>query len=68
MGLLGLPFDYNSSFTLGPAKAPDVIRGVLTNGWLNYATENAMELSSTPQWIQSGDVVISQQSTFVEDI
>ncbi|MFQ3198002.1 MAG: arginase [Paraglaciecola sp.] len=68
VGLLGLPFDHNSSFTPGPAKAPEVIRRILTNGSLNSATENGIELKANPQWTQCGDIAISQESAFVEEI
>ena len=68
VGLLGLPFDHNSSFTPGAAKAPEVIRHTMVNGSLNTGTENGMELKANPQWTDCGDIVISQQSAFVEDI
>lgn len=68
VGLLGLPFDHNSSFTPGAAKAPEVIRNVLANGSLNSGTENGMELKTNSQWTECGDVVISQENAFVEDI
>ena len=68
VGLLGMPFDHNSSFTPGAAQAPEVIRRILTNGTLNSGTENATELKNNPQWIDCGDVISDQPSQFVEDI
>lgn len=68
VGLLGLPFDHNSSFTPGPAKAPQVIRRILTRGSLNSGTENANELKNNPRWIDCGDVISDHPSQFVENI
>jgi len=38
-GLLGIPFDDNSSFEKGPSLAPDLVRTLLSSGSLNTATE-----------------------------
>jgi arginase family enzyme len=38
------------------------------NGSLHTGTENPMELNAHPLWIDCGDVVMNEQSCFVEDI
>lgn len=68
VGMLGLPFDHNSSFTPGAAKAPGVIRRILSDGSLNSGTENATELKNNPNWIDCGDVISERPSQFVENI
>jgi arginase family enzyme len=40
----------------------------LANGSLNTGTENGMKLKANAQWTDCGDVVIRQESTFVEYI
>ena len=40
IALLSIPFDENSSFCKGPAKAPKAIISALTGGSLNRGTEN----------------------------
>lgn len=68
VGLLGLPFDHNSSFERGPGLAPKVIRDCLTSGSLNTGTENGSELKNNPLWIDCADVESSDPEHFVADI
>ncbi|MFT4938240.1 MAG: arginase [Paraglaciecola sp.] len=68
VGLLGLPFDHNSSFDRGPALAPQVIREHLFAGSLNTATENATELKNNPNWLDCADVESNDPQQFVGDI
>jgi arginase len=68
VGLLGLPFDHNSSFERGPAQAPQVIRNCMFHGSLNTGTENGIELKNNPNWIDCADVKSKDPQQFVEDI
>lgn len=43
IGLLGICYDEKSSFRRGPAKGPDTIREVLTNGSSNRYAENGTD-------------------------
>lgn len=68
VGLLGIPFDDNSSFEKGPALAPDLIRKVLTSGSLNSATELGIELKNNEQWLDLGNLSFSKKNHFIDDI
>lgn len=68
IGLLGLPFDHNSSFERGPSQAPKVIKERLLSGSLNTGTENGTELKNNPLWLNCEDVVNNDPLQFVEDI
>lgn len=56
VSLLGIPFDDNSSFEKGPAKAPQVVRDVFAGGSLNKSTELGIELAGHSHWEDAGDV------------
>ena len=47
IGLLGLPFDHNSSFLRGPAKAPDLIRKAWYSESANLWSELNVEINKT---------------------
>ena len=68
VGLLGIPFDDNSSFERGPAKAPAIVRQVLTSGSLNGGTENGLDLRNNEKWIDCDDIIISNNDQFVQTI
>lgn len=68
IGLLGLPFDHNSSFERGPAQAPAVIRQYLFGGSLNTGTENGTELKDNPNWLDCANVESKDPAQFVNDI
>lgn len=68
VGLIGIPYDDNSSFEKGPAKAPAVIRDVFTRGSLNSGCENGVNLKDNPNWIDCGDLIIENQQQFVQGI
>ncbi|WDE11354.1 agmatinase [Thalassomonas haliotis] len=68
VGLLGIPYDENSSFTRGPAKAPASIRHVLQSGSLNSGCENGINLKDNPRWLDCGDLEIANSNAFVSDI
>lgn len=68
VGLLGVPFDDNSSFEKGPALAPDLIRKILSSGSLNSATELGFDLKNNVQWLDLGNINFSKERHFIEDI
>jgi len=63
IALLGIPFDGNSSFERGPAKAPAVIREVLNGGSLNSGCENGCELKNNVRWLDCGDLIIDNKTS-----
>ena len=67
-GLLGIPYDENSSFCRGPAKAPASIRSTLQGGSLNSGCENGVNLKDSPQWLDLGDLAITGANDFVREI
>jgi agmatinase len=68
VGLLGIPFDDNSSFEKGPALAPDLIRKVLTSGSLNSATELSVELKKNERWLDLDNISFAKENHFIDDI
>jgi arginase family enzyme len=54
--LLGIPFDANSSYLRGPAKAPRAIRETLHSGASNLCTEEGFDLEEAPGFRDGGDV------------
>ncbi|WP_281561495.1 agmatinase [Thalassomonas sp. RHCl1] len=68
VGLLGIPYDDNSSFSRGPAKAPASIRSVLQSGSLNSGCENGINLKDNPMWLDCGDLKITGNHDFVSGI
>jgi len=68
VGLLGIPFDGNSSFETGPALAPEKIRKVLDKGSLNKGTENGINLKDNPLWLDCGDILIKNDDEFLPAI
>ena len=68
VGLLGIPFDDNSSFEKGPAKAPAIIREVLNSGSLNGSTELGVNLKEHQAWLDCGDVDFSIKQSFLQAI
>lgn len=55
IGIIGLPFDENSSFLRGPAKAPQLIIDALESDASNYFTENLTDLNQHPKVAWCGD-------------
>ncbi len=45
IGIIGLPFDENSSFLQGPAKAPELIIEAIESDSANYFTEDLTDLN-----------------------
>lgn len=56
VSLLGIPFDDNSSFEKGPAKAPKVVRDLLSSGSLNKSTELGVDLANNAAWQDAGNI------------
>lgn len=68
LSLLSIPFDDNSSFEKGPAKAPALIKQVLTQGSLNKGTELGIELGNNPKWCDGGEVAFTSSTHFNDEI
>jgi len=49
IALIGIPFDENSSFLQGPAKAPELIIESLESDSANFFTENLTDLNEHPR-------------------
>lgn len=59
VAILGAPYDAHSSFLRGPALAPPRIRAALHSGSANWSTELGVDLSTTPEWSDLGDLDLS---------
>ena len=68
LALMGIPFDDNSSFEKGPAKAPAAIKQVLSHGSLNKGTELGVSLADNPKWQMVSDVHFTKPLAFNQDI
>ena len=60
VALIGIPFDENSSFLRGPAKAPELIIKALESDSANFFTEDLKDLNEHPRIKWCGN-------TFAED-
>jgi len=49
IALVGIPFDENSSFMRGPAKAPELIINAIESDSANYYTEDLKDLNEHPR-------------------
>jgi agmatinase len=49
VGIIGLPFDSNSSYLPGPAKAPTLIIEAIESDSANYFTEDLTDLNENPK-------------------
>ncbi len=56
VSLIGVPWDENSSFMRGPARAPARIREVLYGGSSNLCSENGIDLGADPRFRDLGDL------------
>ncbi|MCQ4633994.1 arginase family protein [Shinella sp. CPCC 100929] len=57
LGLVGLPYDANSSFLQGPRLAPDKIREMLRSEHWNLTTEQGVDLD-VHAWKDFGDLAL----------
>jgi agmatinase len=66
IGLIGLPFDKNSSYIRGSAKAPPVIREAFWSESSNTWTENGIDLSAEGVIQDAGDLNPNHPDEFSE--
>jgi arginase len=60
IGLLGIPFDGNSSYLRGAALAPPAIREALRSGSSNLWTEDGVDLGEAKAFADAGDLTLSE--------
>jgi agmatinase len=58
IALKGIPFDANSSYLSGAAKGPGAIRKALLSPSANLSTESIIDLGSSSQIIDAGDIQV----------
>jgi arginase len=68
VAVVGIPFDLNSSFLRGPAKAPIRIREGLYSDSANMWTENGIDLGVNQSWQIVGDAQLSKPQTAFDEI
>ena len=61
VAILGLPFDGNSSFERGTAKAPAPIRAALQYEARNLCTEKGLDLAVDRRWDDAGDLDLTDE-------
>jgi agmatinase len=61
--LIGLPYDASSSFLRGPALAPPLIRAALASPAGNSWSEAGIEIVAGRDYIDAGDVDLSNKAT-----
>jgi len=66
--LIGMPFDDNSSFLKGPAKAPALIRKAIHSDSSNSSTELGKELNKHKNILDFGDLSWKQTSNAFETL
>jgi len=68
VALLGIPYDENSSFCKGPAKAPNVIKQSLLKGSLNKGCENGQLIDFKNNVEMLPDIEITESDLFFQTI
>jgi arginase len=68
VAVLGIPYDENSSFMRGPARAPARIREMLHSGSANMCAENEHDLGADPRLQDVGDLALSSGPAVLEEI
>ncbi len=68
LALLGIPFDENSSYLRGAAKAPPLIREALHCDSSNYWAESGVNISPTETIFDAGDLSFESAATAFADI
>ena len=66
--IIGVPYDENSSFMKGPAKAPPEIRKALHSDSTNLCTENGMDLKDHPLVKDVGDLNLNDEPSVLDTI
>jgi len=59
ISVVGIPFDYFSSFMKGSAKAPDAIRQAYHSDSANYFTESLINLNESDSWKDEGNLLLT---------
>ncbi|MCH9648316.1 MAG: agmatinase [Deltaproteobacteria bacterium] len=59
VGILGVPFDANSSFRRGAAAGPTSLRQALHSSSANLCAENGLDLASEASWVDLGDLELA---------
>ena len=63
IAVVGVPFDRNSSYLRGTAKAPPLVREAMHSYSTNLFTEDGIDLSSAPGWRDVGDLQLPDEAT-----
>jgi arginase len=66
--ILGAPLDENSSFLNGPAQGPAALRAALHSGSANLCTEAGLDLGSSAEWHDAGDLRLTTGDAALEEI
>jgi agmatinase len=66
--VIGVPYDDNSTFMLGSAKAPPEIRKALNAGSTNMCTENGVDLAVQENFFDLGDLELDTESDVLTNI
>jgi len=65
VAIIGIPFDDNSSYLKGAARAPDAIRSAFHSPSANYFTESVRDLGGHPGYFEGEDLKVEN---YLEDI
>jgi len=65
VAILGIPFDENSSFMKGPARAPRKIIEAMYSDSSNMSTEDIIDLGVEPRFLDLGDIEVRN---YLDDI
>ena len=68
VGIIGMPFDENSSFLRGPAKAPELIIASIESDSANYFTEDLTDLNEHPKVAWCGNASFSKYEDISQPI
>ena len=68
VSVLGIPFDDNSSFMFGAAKAPAKIREGMKSQSSNLCAESGLDLGEIQTWRDLGDMDLPEPYTVFKDI
>lgn len=60
VAVVGVPYDENSTFMKGPAKAPPKIRAAFNSDSTNTCTESGLDLSKQTNFYDVGDLVLKK--------
>ncbi len=68
VAVLGVPFDDNSSFLSGAAKAPGAIREALHSESCNLCAESGLDLAVSNDWLDAGNVDPGERAQALDKI